>query len=59
MKKFSIRAFVLTLALTGAVATTVSSAATKAHKATTASFTDPGSPMPLCKPNTGDNCGID
>jgi hypothetical protein len=57
--KFSVRAFVLTLALTGAVATSVSSAATKTHKVTTASFTDPSNPAPLCNPKSGDDCGID
>jgi len=57
MKNLTIRAFVLSLVLAGAAATTVSSAATPAKKAVVA--TDPSGPAPLCLPNSGDHCGMD
>lgn len=58
MKNLTVRAFVLALAVTGAVATSVTSAAAKTHKIATAAFTEPTSPAPLCKPNSGNTCGI-
>ena len=59
MKNFTVRAFVLTLALAGIAATSVSAATTsKTHKATT-SLTDPTGPAPTCAPNSGDTCGLD
>ena len=57
MKKFTVRAFVLTLALTGIAATSVSNAATPKHKAI--AFSDPSSPAPMCAPSSGDVCGLD
>ena len=57
MKKLTVRAFVLTLALTGVAATTVSNAATPKHKAV--AFSDPSGPAPVCMPSSGQTCGLD
>ena len=57
MKKLTVRAFVLTLALTGAAATTVSNAATPKHNAL--AFSNPSSPAPVCAPSSGETCGLD
>jgi len=59
MKKFTVRAFVLTLALTGTIATSMKSAAEKTHKVASVSFTDPSGPVPLCSPNGKTSCGIE
>jgi hypothetical protein len=59
MKNFTIKAFVLTLAIAGAVATSVSSAATSHKHATVVTLTDPSGPAPLCLPNSGNTCGLD
>jgi len=56
MKKFTVRAFVLTLALAGATATTVSNAATTKHTVKV-SFSEPSAPAPVCYP--GSTCGLD
>jgi hypothetical protein len=55
--KIVIRAFVVALALTGAVAsihTTSASAQTKVVPAKTSAF-----PVPMCDPNDPNACGID
>ncbi len=55
--KNMIRAFVVALALTGAVASThitSASAETKGAVAKTSAF-----PVPMCDPNDPDACGID
>ena len=57
MKKLTVRAFVLTLALTGVAATSVSNAATPKHKAV--AFSDPSGPAPVCMPSSGQTCGLD
>ena len=57
MKKFAVRAFVLTLALTGAAATSISNAATTKHH--TVAFSDPTGPAPVCMPSSGNVCGLD
>ena len=57
MKKFTVRAFVLTLAITGAAATAVSNAATPKHKAV--AISDPSGPAPVCAPSSGETCGLD
>jgi hypothetical protein len=54
MKKFTVRAFVLTLALAGFAA---SNAATTKHKVS--SFSDPTGPTPMCLPSSGQVCGLD
>lgn len=54
MKKFTVRAFVLTLALAGFAA---SNATTTKH--TVANFSDPSGPMPMCLPSSGQTCGLD
>ncbi|MFT3971935.1 MAG: hypothetical protein QM699_00185 [Amaricoccus sp.] len=59
MKNLTIRAFVLTLAITGAVASSVASkAATKNHTVKVA-FVDTSTPAPLCSPRSASLCGID
>lgn len=57
MQKFTVRAFVLTLALVGATATSVSNAATAKHHKI--SPTSSEGPVPLCLPSSGNTCGID
>ena len=57
MKKFAVRAFVLTLALTGAAATSIANAATAKHH--TVAFSDPTGPAPVCMPSSGNVCGLD
>jgi hypothetical protein len=55
--KYIVRAFVVALALTGAVASTqipFASAQTKVAVAKTSAF-----PVPMCDPNDPDACGID
>jgi hypothetical protein len=55
--KIIIRAFVVALALTGAVASThisTASAQTKVAAAKTSAF-----PVPMCDPNDPNACGID
>jgi len=59
MKSLTIRAFVLTLAIAGAVATSVSSASMHKNMTAKVSFTDPSSPAPLCKPSDPSHCGMD
>ncbi len=59
MKNFTVRAFVLTLAIAGAVATSVSSASTNKHMTAKVSFTDPTTPAPVCKPSDPSHCGMD
>lgn len=56
MKKFTVRAVVLSLALLGAAATSVSNASTAKHKV---GFSDPSGPAPLCLPSSGNVCGMD
>lgn len=58
MKNLVIRAFVLTLALSGVAATSVSKASTPA-KAKLAMMTEPGSPAPVCAPSDPSHCGMD
>lgn len=58
MKTFAVRAFVLTLALAGVAATTVSKASTPG-KAKLAMMTEPGSPAPVCAPSDPSHCGMD
>jgi hypothetical protein len=56
MKSNFIRLFVVTLALAGFGATTVSAhTASKAHQLST---TTNDAPMPLCAPSDPSNCGI-
>ena len=57
MQKLTVRAFVLTLALAGIAATSVSSAATPKHKVS--SFSEPTGPAPVCMPSSGNVCGLD
>jgi hypothetical protein len=59
MKNFTIRAFVLTLAIAGAVATSVSSAAISHKHTTVVAMTDPTSPVPICAPSDPTHCGMD
>ncbi|MFC6646696.1 hypothetical protein ACFQBQ_14095 [Granulicella cerasi] len=59
MKNFTVRAFVLTLALTGAVASTVSSKAATKSNTTKVTFLDPSTPAPMCSPKSASLCGID
>ena len=54
MKNFTVRAFVLALALTGAAATAHSSKTT-GHVLTTSAQ---GLPLPVCSPNDPNGCGI-
>ncbi len=55
--KYIIRAFVVALALTGAVASTQISSAS-AHTKVTAAKTS-AFPIPMCDPNDPNACGID
>jgi hypothetical protein len=55
MKNFTISAFVIALALTGAAATAHSK--TTGHAATTNVAS--AMPIPLCPPNDPNGCGID
>jgi len=56
--KFTVRAFVFTLALAGVAATTASKASTPVM-AKTAMLTQPGSPAPVCAPSDPSHCGMD
>lgn len=57
MKNTMIRAAVMTLAVAGLMAPSMTSAKTTAPaKAVTSSFT--GQPVPLCMPGSGDYCGL-
>ncbi len=58
MKQFTIRAFVLTLALAGIAATSVSKASTPS-KVKVAAMVEPGSSAPLCLPSDPSHCGLD
>jgi hypothetical protein len=58
MMKFTVRAFVFALALTGMAATSVSTASTL-NKTKTAMLTQPGSPAPVCAPSDPSHCGMD
>jgi hypothetical protein len=55
--KTIIRAFVVVLALTGAVASTQISSASTQTKVTAAKTS--AMPVPMCDPNDPDACGID
>ncbi|MDE1160523.1 MAG: hypothetical protein PW792_01100 [Acidobacteriaceae bacterium] len=61
MQKFTVRALVLSLAVAGAVATTVSSQAATRNPLTTktAVLTDTSVPAPLCNPRGVSKCGLD
>lgn len=60
MQKFTVRALVLSLAVVGAVATTVSSqAATQRPGTRTAVLTDTTIPAPVCSPRGTSKCGLD
>jgi hypothetical protein len=54
MKNTMIRAFVIALALTGAVSTAHSKTAARAFRAGNGS----GYPVPMCPPNDPQGCGI-
>jgi hypothetical protein len=58
MKQFTVRAFVLTLALTGIAATSVSKASTPSKAKISASpMSVPG--LPVCPPHDPNACGLD
>ncbi|MDE1160524.1 MAG: hypothetical protein PW792_01110 [Acidobacteriaceae bacterium] len=60
MQKFTVRTLVLSLAVAGAVATTVSSqAATRRPLSTKIALTDTSVPAPLCNPRGVSKCGLD
>jgi hypothetical protein len=55
--KYIVRAFVIALALTGAVASTQISSATTQAKVTVGKTS--AVPVPMCDPNDPNACGID
>jgi hypothetical protein len=56
--KHIVRAFVVVLALTGAVASTQIASASSAQTKVTVAKTS-AIPVPMCDPNDADACGID
>jgi len=57
--KYIVRAFVVALALTGAIASTHISSASAQTKASVANAKTSAFPIPMCDPNDPNACGID